>query len=83
MDRLNLVYTLPYVGRVEEAKAQVPVLLQLKPNMSVREADRIYAMFCFDADFRQRMSAALRLAGLREKTDATGVPQAEAVAVRP
>jgi adenylate cyclase len=35
--------------------------------MSVREADRFYKTACFDADFRDRMVEALRLAGLREE----------------
>src|SRR5215470_3121921 len=42
LDHLQLVYTLPYLGRIDEAKAQVPVLLKLKPDISVREADRLY-----------------------------------------
>ncbi len=67
MDHLHLVYTLPHLGRIDEARAQIPALLKLKPDMSVREADRYYKMFCFNADYRQRMAAALRLAGLREE----------------
>jgi adenylate cyclase len=35
--------------------------------MTVHEADRYYKVWCFDADFRQRMTTALRLAGLPEK----------------
>ena len=54
---------------IDEARAQIPALLKLKPDISVREADRYYAMWCFDADFRDRMVKALRLAGLREAVD--------------
>src|SRR5215472_8527509 len=53
LDHLHLVYTLPYLGRIDEAKAEVPVLLKLKPDISVREADRLYTLWCFDADFRE------------------------------
>jgi len=67
LDHLHVVYTLPYLGRTEEARAQIPALLKLMPNMSVREADRYYAMWCFSADFRSRMTTALRQAGLREQ----------------
>jgi hypothetical protein len=67
LDHLHLVYTLPYLGRIDDARAQIPILLKLKPNMSVREADRFYKTACFDADFRDRMVKALRLAGLREE----------------
>ena len=69
LDHLHLVYTLPHLGRIDEARAQIPALLKLKPDISVREADRYYAMWCFDADFRDRMVKALRLAGLREAVD--------------
>jgi adenylate cyclase len=67
LDHLHLVYTLPHLGRIDEARAQVPSLLKLKPDISVREADHYYTMWCFDADFRERMKKALRLAGLREE----------------
>jgi adenylate cyclase len=67
LDHLHLVYTLPHLGRIEDARAEVPGLLKLKPDISVREADRYYKTWCFDADFRERMTRALRLAGLREQ----------------
>jgi tetratricopeptide (TPR) repeat protein len=67
LDHLHIVYTLPYLGRIDDARAQIPILLKLKPNMSVREADRFYKTACFDADFRDRMVKALRLAGLAEE----------------
>lgn len=66
LDHLHLIYTLPYVGRTDEARAQIPTLLKLKPGMTVHEADRYYKMWCFDADFRQRMTTALTRAGLSE-----------------
>jgi hypothetical protein len=45
----------------------------------VREADRVHKMFCFEADYRQRVAAALRLAGLREEAGENGASKAEAV----
>jgi tetratricopeptide (TPR) repeat protein len=69
LDHLHLAYTLPYVGKIEEARAEVPILLKLKPTMSVQEADRYYTMWCFDKDFREKMTTALRLAGLREEQE--------------
>lgn len=80
LDRLHLVYTLPHLGRIDEAKAQIPALLRLKPDISVREADRLYTLWCFDADFRERMVKALRLAGLREDADESRVRQGDATA---
>ncbi|RZN12169.1 hypothetical protein CWO91_05255 [Bradyrhizobium genosp. SA-3] len=82
LDRLHLVYTLPHLGRIDEAKAQIPPLLKLKPNISVREADRLYALWCFDADFRDMMVKALRLAGLREEADEDGSRQGDLTAIR-
>jgi hypothetical protein len=46
--------------------------------MSVHEYDRWVKMFCTSADFRQRIAAALRLAGLREEADEKRAPQADA-----
>lgn len=67
LDHLHLIYTLPYVGKIDEARDQIPILLKLKPEMTVHEADRYYKMWCFDADFRQRMTTALTRAGLPEE----------------
>ncbi len=80
LDRLHLVYTLPHLGKIDEARAQIPALLKLKPDISVREADRYYAMWCFDADFRDRMVKALRLAGLREAVDENRLGQGDGTA---
>jgi hypothetical protein len=46
--------------------------MKLKPTISVQEADRYYAMWCFDKDFRAKMTGALRLAGLREERAQVG-----------
>jgi adenylate cyclase len=67
LDHLHLIYTLPYLDRIDDAHAEIPTLLKLKPRMTVHEADRFYKMVCFDADFRKRMTTALRLAGLTEE----------------
>jgi adenylate cyclase len=67
LDLLHVIYTLPYLGKADEARAQIPGLLKLKPDMSVPEADRWYTMWCFNKDFRSRMTTALREAGLRER----------------
>jgi adenylate cyclase len=66
LNHLHLAYTLPYLGRTDEARAQIPILLKLQPDISVRTVDRFYKMFCFEPDFIERVEQALRLAGLRE-----------------
>jgi TolB-like protein/class 3 adenylate cyclase len=79
-DLLHVVYTLPYLGRTDEARTRIPELLKLKPNISVQEMDRFYKMLCFDADYRARMATALRMAGLRETSDEKPAPPADAAA---
>jgi TolB-like protein/class 3 adenylate cyclase len=79
-DLLHVVYTLPYLGRTDEARARIPELLKLKPNISVHEMDRFYKMLCFDADYRAKMANALRTAGLRETSDEKPAPPADAAA---
>jgi hypothetical protein len=37
--------------------------MKLKPSISVQEADRYYAMWCFDKDFREKMRKALMARG--------------------
>ena len=63
---LDLAYTLPFLGRVEEAKAHVAALLKMYPSMTIREADAFYKLVCFDAAYREKMAGALRQAGLPE-----------------
>lgn len=72
LDHLHLAYTLPYVGKIAEARAEIPILMKLKPGLSVQEADRYYTMWCFDKDFRDKMVNALRLAGLQEEQEHIG-----------
>ena len=78
MDHMRLLATLPHLGRVDEARAEVSAALKLRPDMSVHEYDRWVKMFCTSADFRQRRASALRLAGLREEADEKRAPQADA-----
>jgi len=83
LDHLHVVYSLASLGRIDEARAQIPALMKLKPDISVRESDRVHKMFCFEADYRQRVIAALRLAGLREDAEEKRAPQADATAPDP
>ena len=66
ISHLELAYTLPFLGRVDEAKAQVAALLKMYPTMTIREADAFYKNACFDAAYREKMDGALRQAGLPE-----------------
>jgi hypothetical protein len=40
VDHMRLIIVLSHVGRIEEARAEVPAALKLRPDMSVHEYDR-------------------------------------------
>ncbi len=66
LSHLDLAYTLPFLGRLDEAKQHVAALLKMYPTMTIREADAFYKLVCFDAPYREKMVGALRQAGLPE-----------------
>jgi TolB-like protein len=66
LSHLDLAYTLPFLGRIDEAKQHVAALLKMYPTMTIREADAFYKLVCFDAPYREKMVGALRQAGLPE-----------------
>jgi TolB-like protein len=66
LSHLHMAYTLPFLGRLEEAKAHVATLLKMRPGFTVREADAYYKMWCFAPSYREKMRDALRTAGLPE-----------------
>jgi TolB-like protein/DNA-binding winged helix-turn-helix (wHTH) protein len=66
LSHLQMAYTLPFLGRIEEAKAHVATLLKLNPGFTIREADTYYRMWCFEPPYRTKMQDALRMAGLPE-----------------
>jgi tetratricopeptide (TPR) repeat protein len=66
LSHLDQAYTLPFLGRLDDAKAQVAKLLKLRPDFTIREADAFYRMYCFQPDYIERMNGALRQAGLPE-----------------
>jgi TolB-like protein/Flp pilus assembly protein TadD len=75
LSHLDLAYTLPFLGRIDEAKAHVATLLKMHPTGTVTEADAIYGqLFCFQPAFRQKMVQALRQAGLPEGSTTSKAP---------
>jgi len=64
LSHLQMAYTLPFLGRTDEAKAHVASLLRPSPGFTVREADAYYSMWCFAPSYREKMRDALRVAGL-------------------
>jgi hypothetical protein len=57
---------LPFLGRIDEAKALVAKLLKRRPDFTIREADAIHRMYCLSPEYIDRMNGALRQAGLPE-----------------
>lgn len=66
ISHLHMAYTLPFLGRTEEAAAHVATLLKMRPGFSIREADAYYKMWCFAPSYREKMCDALRIAGLTD-----------------
>jgi len=66
LSHLDLAYTLPFLERIDEAKAHIAALLKMKPGFTIADADAYYRMWCFEPSFREKMRGALRQAGLPE-----------------
>jgi hypothetical protein len=66
LSQLDLAYTLPFLGRVDEVKQHVASLVKMVPTMTTREADAFYKLVCFDAAYTEKMADTLRQAGLHE-----------------
>ncbi|MCC8956123.1 hypothetical protein H8B02_22630 [Bradyrhizobium sp. Pear77] len=66
LSHLDQAYTLPFLNRLDDAKAQVTKLLKLRPDFTIREADAYYRMYCFSPEYIEKMNLALRQAGLPE-----------------
>ncbi len=64
LSHLQMAYTLPFLGRTDEARAHVASLMRLSPGFTVREADAYYSMWCFPPAYREKMRDALQRAGL-------------------
>ena len=47
--------------KTEEARAPIPILLKLKPDISIKTVDRFHKMFCFDPNLLERIEKGLRL----------------------
>ena len=68
---LQLAYTLPYLGRLDEAREAVAELAQVAPGMTVEQALQLYRTYCFEDDYLEKMKAALLEAGLASRGDSS------------
>jgi len=66
LSQLIIAYMLPSLGRIDEAKAHVQALLKLRPSFTIREANAYYTMWCYEPAYKEKMTDALRQAGLPE-----------------
>ena len=80
VDHMRLIIVLAHLGRIDEARAEVPVALKLRPDMSVHEYDRWVRLFCISDDWRQQIAKGLRLGGMREEPNENRAPQSDAAA---
>ncbi len=64
MSHLQLAYTLPHLGRVEEARESVATLQYMYPGFTLEKALEIYDLLCFPDSFLQNIKVALTEAGL-------------------
>jgi TolB-like protein len=64
ISHLHMAYTLPFLGRTEEATAHAATLLKMRTGFTIREADAYYKMWCFAPSYREKMRDALAIAGL-------------------
>jgi tetratricopeptide (TPR) repeat protein len=77
IDHIRLIVMLSHLGRIDEARPEVPIVLKLNPQVSVHEYDRFMKAVCLEADFRERVLAPLRLVGIPEEADKNRAPQAD------
>ena len=64
MSHLQLAYTLPHLGRVDEARKSVATLQYMYPGFTREKALEIYDLLCFPDSFLRNIDNALRAAGL-------------------
>jgi len=69
LSHLQFAYTLPLLGRTDEANAHVTVLLKMRLGFTFREADAYYKRWCFAASFREKMPEC----GLAVRADEVGL----------
>ena len=68
---LQLAYTLPYLGRMDEAREALADLRQVAPGMTVEQALQVYRTYCFEDDYLERMRDALLEVGLASRGDSS------------
>lgn len=73
ISHLQLAYTLPHLGRLEEAREAVQRLQHYAPGFTLEDALEFYQVFCFPRRYRLDMREALVKAGLPSRGDSTDI----------
>ena len=71
LNHLQLAYTLPHLGRLDEARREIDEVQRLFPGFTIERAIEFYRMFCFDDAYLDAIEDALTRAGLASRGDAS------------
>jgi len=71
LSHLQLSYTLPYLDRIDDAKAAADKLQMTFPGITVEQALQLYKLYCFPDDYLLQMKKGLQMAGLPERGDSS------------
>ncbi len=61
LSHLQLAYTLPHLGRVQEAKKALQDFMRVAPSMTREHVYEFYRSYCFDDDYLNRVKVAFDL----------------------
>jgi len=77
LSHIQLAYTLPHLGRIDEARAAARAAEGLFGALTVEKVLETYRLLCFPDSFLADMREALTLAGLPSRGDATDLADIE------
>ncbi len=69
LSHMHMAYTLPLIGRVDEAREAVKKLLYLNPGFTIEKALQFHKGHCFNDQYLAAMRGALQQAGLPTRED--------------
>ena len=69
LSHLQLAYTLPHLGRIDEAIAARKVFESLYPGATIEKVLEFYKIYCFDDSYLKKLHWALEQAGLPSRSD--------------
>jgi adenylate cyclase len=66
VSHMELAKTLPFLGRMDEARAEIVTIRRMKPDFSIRDVRDYLHSWCFADDYINRVEAILHDVGLTE-----------------